>query len=268
MDPEARQCTRCEKMNLSCVFVAPSSRQRRKRVDARVAELEKELKAMKKLLEKTTISDSTSRAIPTTHDSTDIRASWEQDNSPQDRLQALISTSPDRDGSPASSTSSQLFHKFITDMLPHFPLVHFPPSITAEEVNQSQPTMYLAIVAAAAAGCDSQLGRQFAAKLEKVYTDKVFVKSEKSLELVQSLLIGAIWYHPPDRFEDLKFTQFAHMAANMALDIQNGMGISAQGRFDNGGQDSPKGLLPNDKWLENRRTIVACYVLCSGFVIH
>jgi hypothetical protein len=38
-------------MGLNCVFLAPNTRQRRKRTDYRVAELEKELKIMQRRLD-------------------------------------------------------------------------------------------------------------------------------------------------------------------------------------------------------------------------
>jgi hypothetical protein len=50
IDPSSTQCARCQKMSLNCIFLAPSTRQRRKRTDIRIAELEKELKLMQKRL--------------------------------------------------------------------------------------------------------------------------------------------------------------------------------------------------------------------------
>jgi len=47
----SRRCARCEKMGINCVFLAPSTRQRKKRVDGRVTELERELKEMRKRLD-------------------------------------------------------------------------------------------------------------------------------------------------------------------------------------------------------------------------
>ena len=49
--------------------------------------------------------------------------------------------------------------------------------------------------------------------------ERVIVSGEKSLEIVQALLVAVLWFHPPEHFEELKFYQFAHMCAVMAIDI-------------------------------------------------
>src|ERR1700721_1728629 len=46
------QCQRCAKANRECVFAPPQRRRPRKRTDARLAELEREVQVMRSLLKK------------------------------------------------------------------------------------------------------------------------------------------------------------------------------------------------------------------------
>src|ERR1700754_3313200 len=50
-DSRGARCERCEKMNLKCIFHAPVARQRRKRADVRIGDLERELKLLRSRLE-------------------------------------------------------------------------------------------------------------------------------------------------------------------------------------------------------------------------
>jgi len=99
----------------------------------------------------------------------------------------------------SESTATQLFNKFKTDLAHHFPLLYFPPGTTALDFNQKKPILFLAILAATAISVDPILGRALNSKLEKVYTDKIFVNGEKSLELIQSLLISVTWWVVQDQ---------------------------------------------------------------------
>ena len=49
-ESSSQQCQRCFKAKRSCVFAPPQKRRQRKRTDARVAELEREVRAMRSLL--------------------------------------------------------------------------------------------------------------------------------------------------------------------------------------------------------------------------
>jgi hypothetical protein len=162
--------------------------------------------------------------------------------------------------------AEELFNSFMSDLVPHFPFIYFSPGTSAQDVNRNQPTLFLAILAATATGVYPELGRTLAAQLEKVLIQRVFVSGKKSLELVQALLISAIWYHPPENFANLKFTQYAHMAANMALDIRIGMGVPVDATLGEDPEIFPAGTIPTSSSLVSRRTYIACYLLCSRSV--
>src|SRR5690349_13814867 len=57
-DPSTTQCQRCAKNGRTCHYAAPQKRRPRKRTDTRVAELEREVRAMRSLLNKSKQSPS------------------------------------------------------------------------------------------------------------------------------------------------------------------------------------------------------------------
>jgi hypothetical protein len=162
--------------------------------------------------------------------------------------------------------AEKLFNNFMTELVPHLPFLHFPAVLSAQDVNRKHPILFLAILAASATGVDPRLGRMLTTKLEKIYVDRVFVGGEKSMELVQALLISAVWYYPPEKFANLKFTQYAHMAANMALDIHIGMGLSSEATLAKDRDILSLETTSAGSSLTSRRTYTACYLLCSRSV--
>ena len=188
------------------------------------------------------------------------------------------------------ATARQLFETYRKDLFPHYPFIPIPESIVAEEMRETQPTLFLAIVAAAAAKEHSDLSAMLDKEVLQQYATKVVVQSEKSLELVQALHISAIWYHPPSKFGQLKYYEYIHMAATMAMDIGIGTRPAEQrNRFPSagrGGADSlysstlhpiediadpdlsmaPRSRVRSDNTAEttNRRAFLACYAICAA----
>ena len=117
------------------------------------------------------------------------------------------------------ATARQLFETYRKDLFPHYPMVAIPDSTSADELRQTKPTLFLAIIAAAAGSENSDLSAMLDQEVLHAYAMKSLVHSEKSLELVQALLISAVWYHPPSKFGQLKYYEYIHMAATMAMDI-------------------------------------------------
>ncbi|RYP07003.1 hypothetical protein DL764_002826 [Monosporascus ibericus] len=111
-----------------------------------------------------------------------------------------------------------LFLRYTKEMAVHLPAVVFPASMTAAQLRRTLPCLFLGIMMAASSEMP-QVQRQLANELVHLIADRVVIRGEKSLELVQLLQISVIWYYPPEHFEELKFYQFLHMAAVMAIDI-------------------------------------------------
>ncbi|RMZ27233.1 hypothetical protein D0859_08691 [Hortaea werneckii] len=188
------------------------------------------------------------------------------------------------------ATARQLFETYRKDLFPHYPFIPIPESMVAEEMRETQPTLFLAIVAAAAAKEHSDLSATLDKEVLQQYATKVVVQSEKSLELVQALHISAIWYHPPSKFGQLKYYEYIHMAATMAMDIGIGTRPAEQrNRFSGAGRGgagslyssnlhpiediadpdlsmAPRSRVQSDNTAEttNRRAFPACYAICAA----
>jgi hypothetical protein len=155
----------------------------------------------------------------------------------------------------SENTQRKLIDNFFGNLAPHLPFIHTSNLLSPQSLDQNHPTLLLAILAASAASVEPPLGRDLALKLENVYASQVLANAEKSPNMVQAFLITASWYHPPDQFKDLKFTHYAHTAANMALDLHIGDKDTRLGCTTNATESEP---------FQGIRTLIACYLLCSG----
>lgn len=116
-------------------------------------------------------------------------------------------------------TATSIFNHYVEDMVPHFPAVVFPPGTTAEDVRRSKPTLFLAILSAASGAQYPELHRTLYWEISRTFAERVMVNGEKTLELVQALVLCTMWYFIPDHYVELKFYMYIHLAAVMALDI-------------------------------------------------
>ncbi|KAI6791577.1 hypothetical protein KC361_g7266 [Hortaea werneckii] len=317
-------CQRCIRTGRPCTFTPLQKRKQRKRTDTRVAELEREMRNMRQMLKDkqdgASIPSGKASAV-----SIQRQQGQAQDNSfsasrrhdlhfgepsnpvapatqqavqtPQNAIPArpaAITERTDSDivdrGILSMATARQLFETYRKDLFPHYPFIPIPESIVAEEMRETQPTLFLAIVAAAAAKEHSDLSATLDKEVLQQYATKVVVQSEKSLELVQALHISAIWYHPPSKFGQLKYYEYIHMAATMAMDIGIGTRPTEQrNRFSGAGRGgagslyssnlhpiediadpdlsmAPRSRVQSDNTAEttNRRAFLACYAICAA----
>lgn len=259
---QSRRCARCEKFGLACIFLPPTTKKRRRRTDARVTELENELRRLKDRLDGADDPESP----PPASDSMDDAPPQDCEESPGGRqnggsTRINSSRSPPRLdmalGELNGVTVEQLLQKFVADLAPHLPFIDCTELLRdgGSNTRQNRPALFHAVIAASAASAYPPMGRSLASKLDELYADQIFIRGEKSLDLVQALLLTATHYYPPDQFRQLKFTQYAHMAANMALDVR----LGTKRRIEKG-----RGRAEASS-LDSARTLVACYNLCSRF---
>ncbi|KAL2176035.1 uncharacterized protein P884DRAFT_226915, partial [Thermothelomyces heterothallicus CBS 202.75] len=162
--------------------------------------------------------------------------------------------------------AERLFARYTTEMCQHLPGVVLPPGMTASELRASKPILFLALMTAASSEM-SRLQRALNNEIMQVFADRVIVRGQKSLELVQAILVSVIWYWPPERFEELKFYQLVHIAAVMAVDIGLGRRKPARGCIKKhlSGVWRPQLSVQTDPTsLEARRTWLTCYFLTTN----
>jgi len=179
--------------------------------------------------------------------------------------------------------AAEFFARYTQDMCIHLPGVIFPPDHTVAELRKAKPILFLAVMAAASNQIPG-LQRPLVKELMEIFADKIICTGDKSLELVQALIIAVIWYWPPEHFEELKFYQLVHTAAVMGIDIGLGRKSRARRRampmppFMGGGFGGPGTLRGTSRSASRedpesilcRRTWLACYYLASntGMALH
>ena len=219
--PAATKCQRCTRFNRVCIFGVSARRRPRKRTDTRVKELEQELRAVRSLLRHDSASGPASSvggptvqtASDSGHDGLSPQHISAHSDSPE--TGSLTGSMDDRDiiqkGWLSIELATELFQLYNRELMPCYPIVVFHPDTTVDDVRTQTPTLFLVIMGSAAGKDHPQLCRLLNREFLRVYADMVIINSKKSLELVQCMLLSAVWYYPPDRFEDLKYYQYIHM---------------------------------------------------------
>ena len=173
-----------------------------------------------------------------------------------------------------SSLASELFDRYTHLMAPTMPAIIFPSGTTAADVRKSKPILFLAILAVGAMTDHPNLAKLFTKEVMQVYADRIICRGEKSLELIQAILVSTLWYWPPEHFEEVKFYQLIHIAAVMAVDI----GIHRQNKVpkpsSSAGPAPSKSMtgmwnwrkqaFPDASSIEARRTWLSCYFICCN----
>ncbi|KGO69816.1 hypothetical protein PITC_042790 [Penicillium italicum] len=162
-------------------------------------------------------------------------------------------------------TASAAFERYIHQMAPEMPFVVFPPGTTMGEVRRNKPYLFLAIIAAAVSVFNHDAQLILLNETYRVIAEQVVIKGQKSLELVQTIMICSIWYLPPDNFDEIKFYSLTHMATVMAMELGMNHPISGSRRSFNMIRElimkKPTGPAFDPDGPEARRTWVGCYYL-------
>lgn len=150
---------------------------------------------------------------------------------------------------------------FIHELASFFPLVVLPSVTTAAQLRQSKPILFLSVIAAASISVDAALASVLNREMIRLYAERFFIEGEKSLELVQALLVMIVFYFPPGSPLKLQFYQYTHIASTMALEI----GLATKRRVSKKKSDRKSSKHePHDEHLaEQARAVLGCYHLSS-----
>lgn len=158
-------------------------------------------------------------------------------------------------------TATQCFERFVKDFTPNMPVVIFPPGTTADEIRRKQPVLFLVIMSITIGPFQPEIQMQLTNDVHRIFAEKIIIKGEKSLELVQSIVISCMWYSPPERFDNLKFFQFIYLAAITALDLGIGRRMKETTPKLFGQLLGRTGAGPDRGSLEARRAWLCCYLM-------
>ncbi|KAI9743128.1 MAG: hypothetical protein M1818_003423 [Claussenomyces sp. TS43310] len=172
-----------------------------------------------------------------------------------------------------SEMASHMFNRYVTKMAPLMPAVVFPPGTTAADIRKTKPVLFLAILGAGSGMDHPDLQKVLTKEVMAMYADRIICCGEKTLELIQALLVSTLWYWPPEHFEELKFYQLVHLAAVMAIDIN----INKKNKARKSLREKQRLLaglwrdhpwrripFPDSESIEARRAWCACYFLACN----
>lgn len=155
--------------------------------------------------------------------------------------------------------AEQLVAFFVHELSTIFPLVMLPAGTTAAQLRQTKPVLFLSVISAAAISIDAGLATVLNREMVRLYAERFFIEGEKSLELVQALLLMIIFYLPPGSPLKLQFYQYTHIASTMALEI----GLAAKRRVTKKKADRRKSEPHDEHLAEQARAVLGCYHLGS-----
>jgi hypothetical protein len=284
INDNSQRCKRCDQANRDCV--PTESRPKRRRTDRRVTELEQKVASLTASLVAHGHSDGITTEAPIaqmaeggadqpiTQQGTDdsvsafpginkLPSQGRQETTFRDEIGAWIGIP----GSAASfdaikrqildaATAYQIFNRYHLQMSQYFPFVVFSYTTKPEHIRRTKPILFHAILAVAAAPLRPDLRPLLIDEITQIMADRVMYRGEKSVELIQALLVLVVHYQRPRESKELNFLQIVHSAAIMALDL--GLGKRSKRKGTDG--MAPESTINE---AEVRRVWLGCYYLCA-----
>jgi hypothetical protein len=255
------------KLDIDCVFLPPAIKKTRRRNEIRIKELERKFQQIQQSISEPRSAPLVSLSGPNGDADTQFSApsnGRSPATTPSTLDSLLLTPSPDdATADPVSrgllshNQAEGLYWAFCHNFEPLYPLVHVPESLTCEETRITRPALFRAIITAASSSTDPTLSRALFHDTGKFLAEKVVVSGERSLDLVQALLIMSTWQQPPEKFQRLKFSQSSQLAATMVMDLQSSNDENYKI------PDPENAFVPSDHLIETCRSFLACYFLCS-----
>lgn len=165
--------------------------------------------------------------------------------------------------------AEECFVRFTEVMLPHFPVVVFPPGTTASILRRTRPVLFLAILGAASGHLGDGIRKTLVDEVMRTYADRMFMGSHRNLDLVQAIQVSAAWYFPPERFDEVKAYQLMHMAALLAIELdflRPARPSTYRLSLRKDAEVGPPPLGPSrpmELQSECQRALLCCYILCG-----
>ncbi|DAA75874.1 TPA_exp: putative C6 transcription factor (War1) [Trichophyton benhamiae CBS 112371] len=160
-------------------------------------------------------------------------------------------------------TAVKAFTHYVEVMAPLMPAVVFPPGTKMGDVRRETPMLFLSVLSVSIASCAPSLEPILTSEMHKIFADRIVVRGEKSLELMQALVIASLWYMPPEHYEELKFYLLIHLAAIMGTDMGMNRRSKPQAQSSEIIKElmSRKAIFVDPQSLDGRRAWMGCYFL-------
>lgn len=253
-------CQACERVNRECVMPGPPKQ--RTRTSHRIAGLERKIEMLTDALLAQS-QQSTPTAIVTSLTGETINNLADEESlstfEQRTRTDTVLLTS----GIPNAPMRLDLIDRGIiqldraTILLDHWrhnmsiylPVVNLSNTVTAQDLRKSKPMVFLAVLVVASASIQPSLLSRLLMELNQQLAERVLITGEKSMDLVQALLLYTTHFVVPTKAMRSSYTQYVHSAVSVSLDLG----------LDKSRQPEQHRIDVNDI----RRTWLACYYTAS-----
>ncbi|KAF2144124.1 uncharacterized protein K452DRAFT_267286 [Aplosporella prunicola CBS 121167] len=284
-------CERCHRLKRACVRDLPAAK-KRKAPTAKNKRLEQKLDQLVNLLSNNQASSPTSSS--NTNNYTNITETLRSDPAPavpdassssnyqfrpsppiEGERGAVFAHRPDKSPSqtcpptansgPSDAVAERCLHQFQTYMAPYFPFVVIPQGTTIAQLRATKPFLLNAIVTVASyQNLDHQ--RKLGDGLMASVAHGLLMRGEKSLDMLQGLLVWLAWYHP-HLFVNPNTTMILQLIVGLVIDLGLKRSSRAYGseRLESAITRSAHGELANSelRTSEERRALLGAFYLTT-----
>ncbi len=275
---DLRICQRCHRLRKTCSTAAPTVRKKPKEPsNNRVAQLEKRLDEVTNLL--TAIHNNPSPSGNTASLPTPVTLPTNSPEADQQPPAVLRDNPVDAHGyvdhsllvpQPGSELEEQIVHEFTARMNYFFPFVIVPTSKSSAATRETRPNLYRSCMFAAARQYPIWQ-RQLAEVILKHIAEGMLLYGERSLDLLQGILVFLSWYHYHGHLNP-QLMNLLHLCLSLAVDL--GL-CSSTVRFHSGSTKTittdaeriihGKAVARGVKTNEERRAVLACYYFTTTY---
>ena len=253
---DSSPCKLCAKANRECVK-APPRRKRRKTV-TRIADLEQRIQSLTSALieNQSPVDLIQPREKSTSSKSPTIGSGREPSNDEPETYNRPASITPDviDKGVVDKVTGYAAFHRYRENMDIYYGFVPLPRTLDVDKYRRRKPLLFSTMVLAGINAVRPDLVNAISDDLLKWYADRIHYRGEKSLELVQCLLVNVCFHCRTLKREHINFYQQISTALTMILDLGVGRRL--------GNNAKPRWIAEEDM-LDARRAYLGCYY-CAG----
>ncbi|KAF7940983.1 hypothetical protein EAE99_000620 [Botrytis elliptica] len=281
------RCAKCSKSRKKCVFLETKPRPKKMRSSrVRVAEMEQKLDGILNILAAKSQADSQPNSIPTPESP--------QENMPLDLsemfelsfpLLPLENTSTKPFQHMSLSTPPNLSYGGLNDVISRciistkqaeealkefasrasaFPFVLLPLQASLESLRHERPILLLGILASTSQN-NIPLQHLLESELRETISSRTIMHGEKSIDLLQGILLYLAWYHYHYNPAKENLFQLTQMANTMVMDL--GLHRPKFGEVQTSysstlGFECPKKF--TSAQIEEKRTLIGCFCLTSS----
>ncbi|KAK5301830.1 hypothetical protein LTR14_000075 [Exophiala xenobiotica] len=249
-------CKLCIRARRQCIMQTLPRRRKRKTTD-RVADLERKINTLTALLASNESAISANPSPKSAGESISSRHKGKEPDQPSNESRTLIAEALHQ-GLFDWPAACKAFDRYRKEMCLYFPFVVFPATADANVVKEQQPLLFFAICTVAMATMKGPVKPELWDMLTKDLSLRIMYRGERSLELVQVLLIHITWYTRAKEMRELNFNQMVHVACAMGLDI--GLGRRSH--------KSAQSVDPHHlESLAGRRAWLGCYYMGTNIAM-